>query len=163
LILWKVPIKQDSIHVLLRRGANWFFKTKVDPKPTSNSSFAEAARWAFDNLSLELQRSAEDDNFTEELEEFLNIMDNSDVDEEDFYKYLEFEHEDQDCAISLSARNYPTHATRVTFDDDDGIIEPANYLTEVEFSDSDQEPTLQWQPEYGFPLRSSATYHPKIS
>lgn len=36
LILWKVPIKQDSIHVLLRRGANWFFKTKVDPKPTSN-------------------------------------------------------------------------------------------------------------------------------
>jgi len=39
-------------------------------------------------------------------------MDNNDVDEEDFYKY---EHEDEDCAISTSARNYPTHATRVTF------------------------------------------------
>ena len=29
LILWKVPIKQDSIHVLLRRGANWLFKPKL--------------------------------------------------------------------------------------------------------------------------------------
>jgi len=32
-----------------------------------SSSFAEAARRAFDNLSLELPRSTEDDNFTEEL------------------------------------------------------------------------------------------------
>jgi len=64
-------------------------------------------------------------------------MENNDVDEEDFYKYLACEHEDEDCAISMSARNYPTHATRVTFDDDDNIIEFANYLTEVEFSDSD--------------------------
>jgi len=54
---------------------------------------------------------------------------------------------------STSARNYSTHATRVTFDDDD-IIELANYLTDVKFSHSDQEPTLHWQPEYGFSLRS---------
>jgi len=65
--------------------------------------------------------------------------------------YLEFEHEDEDCAISTSA-------TPVTFDD---IIELANYLAGVEFSDSDQEPTLQWQSEYGFSLRSLATYHPQ--
>jgi len=128
-----------------------------------SSSFAESARRAFDNLSLELQKSTEDDNLAEELEEFLKIMDNNVVDEEDFYKYLEFEHEDEDCAISTSARNYPTHATRVTLDDDDGIIELADYLTEVEFPDSPQEPTLQWQPEYGFSLPSWATYHPKKS
>ena len=79
-----------------------------------SSSFAESARRAFDNLSLELQKSTEDDNLAEELEEFLKIMDNNVVDEEDFYKYLEFEHEDEDCAISTSARNYPTHATHVT-------------------------------------------------
>jgi len=79
--------------------------------------------WAFDNLSLELQKSTEDNNFTEELEEFLKIMDNNDVDEEDFYKYLEFEHEDEDCAMSTSA-------SRV--------------------SDSDQEPTSHWQPESSF-------------
>jgi hypothetical protein len=30
-------------------------------------SYAEAARRAFENLSLELQRSADDDNFIEEL------------------------------------------------------------------------------------------------
>ena len=100
-----------------------------------SNSFAQAALRAFDNWTRELQRSAEDDNLTEELEEFLKIMDNNDVDEEDFYKYLELEHEDEDCAISSSARNYPTHATRVTFDDDDDIIELANYLTGVEFSD----------------------------
>jgi len=63
-----------------------------------SSSFAEAARRAFDNLSLELQKSTEDDNLTEELEEFLKIMGNNDV------------------------------------DDDDDIIELANYLTEVKFS-----------------------------
>jgi len=83
-----------------------------------SSSFAEATRRAFDNLSLELHKSTEDDNCTEELEEFLKIMDNNVVDEEDFYQHLEFEHEDEDCAISTSARNYPTHATRITFDDD---------------------------------------------
>jgi hypothetical protein len=88
-------------------------------------------------------------------------MDNKDVDEEDFYKYLEFEREDEECAISTSARNYPTRTTRVTFDDDDDIIELTNYLTEVEFSDSDQEPTSHWQPEYGFSLPSSATHHPE--
>jgi len=129
----------------------------------SSSSFAEAACRAFDNLSLELQKCTEDDNFTEELEEFLKIMDNNDVGEENLYKYLEFEHEDEDCAISTSSRNYPTHATRVTFDDDDDIIKLANYLTEAEFSDSDQEPTSHWQPEYGVSLRSSTTYHPKRS
>jgi len=99
-----------------------------------SNSFAEASRRAFVNLSLDLQRCGEDDdNFTEELEEFLKIMANNDVDEEDFYKHLEFEHEDEGCAVSTPARNYPTHATRVTFDDDD--VELANYLTEVEFSD----------------------------
>ena len=92
-----------------------------------SSSFAEVARRVFDNLSLELQKSTEDDNFTEE---FLKIMENNDVDEEDFLKYLEFEHEDEDCAISTSGRNHPTHATRVTFDDDDDIIELTNYLTD---------------------------------
>jgi len=99
------------------------------------NSFSEAARRAFDNLSLELHRSTEDDNFAEELEKFLKIMDNNDVDEEEFYKCLEFEHED------TSARNY---STRVIFDDHDDIIELANYLTEIEFSASDQEPTLKW-------------------
>jgi len=67
-------------------------------------------------------------------------MDNNDVDEEEFYKYLNFDHENEDWA---------------------NIIELADYLTELEFSESDQEPPLQWQPEYGFSLRSSATYHPK--
>ena len=84
--------------------------------------FAEAARRAFENLSLELQRSANDINFAEELR--------------------------RRQRISTPARNYSTH---VTFDGDDDIIELANHLTEVEFSDSDQEPMLQWQPEYGFP------------
>ena len=46
----------------------------------------------WNNLSLELQRSAEDEHFTEELEEFLKIMDNNDVNEKDFYTCLEFEH-----------------------------------------------------------------------
>jgi len=68
-------------------------------------------------LSLELQTSADDDHFIEEVEEFLMIMDNNDVDEEDFYEYLNFNYED----------------------------ELGNDLTQVEFSDSDQEPTLQWQ------------------
>ena len=99
-----------------------------------SSSFAEATRRAFDNLSLALQKCTEDDNFTEKLEEFLKIMDHNDVDEEDFYKYLEFEHEDKDRAIFTSARNHPTYGTGGTFDDDDD--------TEVEFSESDQEPTL---------------------
>ena len=94
------------------------------------------------------------DNFAEDLEEFLKIMEDNDLDEE------EFEHEDEDCAISPPARNYSTH---VSFHTDDDIIEPANCLTEVDFADSDQEPTLQWQPEYWFTLRSSATYHLKRS
>jgi hypothetical protein len=88
------------------------------------------------------------DNFAEELEEFLKIMDNNDVDQEEFLKYLEFEHED--CAISTRARNYSTH---VSF-----IIELTNYLTEVEFS----YPTKSLRCS-GFSLRSSATYHPKRS
>jgi hypothetical protein len=100
-----------------------------------SNSFAEA----------ELERSAADDSFVEELQEFLKIMDNNDVDEEEFYRYLESEHEDEDWAISTSARNYSSH---VSSDDDDDIIELANDLTELEFSDSDQDPTLQWQPEY---------------
>ena len=87
-------------------------------------SSSQAARWAFDNLSLELQKTTEEDNFTEELEEFLKIVDNNDVNEEDFYKYFEFEHEDEDCAISTSARNYPSHGTRVTFDDDKSSDSP---------------------------------------
>jgi hypothetical protein len=92
----------------------------------------------FDILSLELQRSTDDDNFVEELEEFLKIMDNNDVDQEEFYKNLDFEDEEEDCTISSTpAGNYSTHAT---FHDDDDIIEHANYLTEVELSDSDQEP-----------------------
>jgi hypothetical protein len=50
--------------------------------------------------------------------------------------YLDCGHEDEDCTISSTpARNYSTH---VTFDDD--FIELANYVTEVDFSDSDQEP-----------------------
>jgi len=39
----------------------------------------------------------------------------------------------------------------------------SNYLTQVAFSDSDQEPTLQWQSENGFSLRLSATNDPKRS
>jgi hypothetical protein len=35
-------------------------------------------------------------------------------------------------------------SSNVTFDDDDDIIELANYLTKVGVSDSNQEPTLQW-------------------
>ena len=58
------------------------------------SSSSQATRRAFDNLSLELQKTTEDDNFTKELEEFLKIMDNNDIDEEYFYKYFEFEHEE---------------------------------------------------------------------
>ena len=113
------------------------------------NSFVEAACWDFHDLSLELQRSADDDNFIEEVEEVLKIMENNDFYEEDSYKFLDFDHEDEDCAISSTpARNFSTH---VTFDD---IIELSNYLTEVEFSDSDQEPTLQWQSEYGFSLLS---------
>ena len=108
--------------------------TSVAGVTNPSNSFAEASRRAFENLSLELERSAEDDTLTEELEEFLKIMDNNDVDEEDFYKYLEFEHEDKDRAIFTSARNHPTYGTGGTFDDDDD--------TEVEFSESDQEPTL---------------------
>ena len=53
-----------------------------------SNPFAEATHRACVNSSLELQRSAEDDDF----EGFLKIRDNNDVDEEDFYKYLEFEH-----------------------------------------------------------------------
>ena len=49
------------------------------------TSFAEAARRAFDNLSLELRRSAENDNFVEELEEFIKITDNNDVHEDEFF------------------------------------------------------------------------------
>ena len=40
------------------------------------NSFAEAARRAFDNLSLELQRSSNHNNFAAKLEEFLKILDN---------------------------------------------------------------------------------------
>ena len=46
------------------------------------NSFAGAARRAFDDFSLELQKSADDDNFIEELAEYLNIMGNNDVNEE---------------------------------------------------------------------------------
>ena len=126
-------------------------------------SFPEAARRGFDNFSRKCQRYAEDDNFVEDLEEFVKIMDNNDVDEYEFYKYLKFEHEDENNAISTTARNYSTHGTRVTFDDDDGIIELSNYLSEVKFPVSDQQPTLQWQTEYGFSLRSSANNHHKRS
>jgi len=58
--------------------------TSVVGVTNPSNSVAEASRRAFENLSLELQRSAEDDTFTEELGEFLKIMDNNDVDEEDF-------------------------------------------------------------------------------
>jgi hypothetical protein len=44
--------------------------------------FAEAARRAFDNLSVELQKPT--DNFTKKLEEFFKIMDNNDVDGQKF-------------------------------------------------------------------------------
>jgi len=40
---------------------------------------AEAARRAFDDLSLSLQKSAHDDNSIEELEECLKIMDKNEV------------------------------------------------------------------------------------
>jgi len=43
-------------------------------------SFSQAARKAFDNLSLELQKSANDDNFIEELEEFLKIRNKYGID-----------------------------------------------------------------------------------
>jgi hypothetical protein len=46
-------------------------------------------------------------------------------------------------------------------DGDEDIIELADYLTEVEFSDSYQEPSLQWQPEHGFSFRSSALTTPR--
>ena len=102
------------------------------------------------NSFVEVARGAFDDNCIEELEEFLKIMDSHDVDEEEFYKYLDFDHED--AISSTPPRNHST------FDDDDDIIELANYLTEAEFS-----PTLLWQPECDFSLRSSATYHSKRS
>ena len=55
-------------------------------------------------------------NHNKDLEEFLNILDKKDVDEEKFYKYLDFEQEEEDCAInSTPARSYSTY---VTFDDD---------------------------------------------
>ena len=43
------------------------------------NSFAEAAHRAFHE---ELQKSADDVSFIEELEEFLTVMNNNDVDEE---------------------------------------------------------------------------------
>ena len=70
--------------------------------------------------------------------------------------------EDEDCAISTSTRNYPTHGTCVTFDDDSDIIELANYLAEVIFSDSDQEPTSHWQPEYVFSFDRWQLVTPKV-
>jgi len=51
------------------------------------NSFAEATRRGFDNWSL---KSAEDNNFIEDLEEFLKIMNHNQVDEEEFFKYLNF-------------------------------------------------------------------------
>jgi hypothetical protein len=60
------------------------------------SSFAEAARRALDILYIELQKYADDDNFIEPLEDF---MDNNEVDEEEYHKYLDFSHGDEDCAI----------------------------------------------------------------
>ena len=68
-----------------------------------SSSLSEAARRGFDTLSVELQRSGDDDNFTEELEEFLEIEDNNHVDDGDFYKS---EHEDEDWVICMWTRNY---------------------------------------------------------
>jgi len=47
---------------------------------------------------------SENDTFFEELEEFLKVVDYNGVDEEEFYKHLDFGHEDrgdEDCAISL--------------------------------------------------------------
>ena len=111
-----------------------------------SSSFTEATRRAFDNVSLELQKSTEDVNFVEELEEFHKIMNNNDVDEEEFYKYLEFEHEDEDCTISTFARNYSTH-----------VIGLANYLTEVEFSDPRPSACVAVATRARFFLRASAT------
>ena len=64
------------------------------------SSVAEAAFRVFDGLSQEIQKSAEDDNFIEELEEFLKIMNNNEIVGLEFYKHLDFRHEDEDCAIS---------------------------------------------------------------
>jgi len=66
----------------------------------TTNSFAEAARRAFDNLSLELQISNDDDNFTKEIKNLSRSRKN--VDQEEFYKYLEFENEDEDCDISSS-------------------------------------------------------------
>ena len=87
-------------------------------------------------------------------------MDNNDVDEEDFYKKLEFEHEDED----LSPEEI-TLLMLLVFPLMTMVMSSASptALNEVEFSDTDQEPALQWQPEYGFPLRSSSTYHLKRS
>jgi len=83
----------------------------------------------------ELKKSG-DDNFIEELRQFLKIVNNNEVDEKEFYKHLEFgheDHEDEDCVITfMPARNY---STNVTFDG--------------EFPDSGQEPTFQCQPSRG--------------
>ena len=66
-------------------------------------------------MSLELHKSADGENFIEELEEFLKIMDNEKVEENEFYKYLDLDHEDEDCAFSSRhARNYCTHVPLMT-------------------------------------------------
>jgi hypothetical protein len=51
-------------------------------------------------------------NIIEELEEFLKIMENNEVDEEEFYKYLALDFDHEDCAIPfIPARNYSTNVT----------------------------------------------------
>ena len=61
----------------------WTLSRVMNP----TNSFAEATRRGFDNWSL---KSAEDNNFIEDLEEFLKIMNHNQVDEEEFFKYLNF-------------------------------------------------------------------------
>jgi len=85
-------------------------------------SFAKYTGRAFDTLSLKLQISDDDDNFMQELEAFHEIMDNNGVDQVEFWKYLDFVNEDEDCAIcSRLSTNYATHVTFA-----DVIIEGGN-------------------------------------
>jgi len=105
----------------------------------SKDSLAEAFRWAFEGLSHELEIS-DDSTLIEELEvEFLNIVESNYADEEELFKCLDFDLHLQDevCAVSFTlARSYSTNDT---FDDVTAI---ANFLTHLDFSDSDQGFTL---------------------
>jgi len=49
------------------------------------STFADASCRVLDELSQELKKSTDDDNFIKELEEFIAIMKHNEVDEEEFY------------------------------------------------------------------------------